>query len=379
MEPRRILAHMQERRPAILADLRELVERESPSLDKPAVDRLVDYLGGRISDRGARVELIPSRHHGDHLRVRWGRPGPDQGLLLCHTDTVWPVGEVNRRPFRVSDGWAWGPGIHDMKGGIAQLLAAMGAMRDLGIDPALPLVAIFNSDEEIGSPESRELIEEEGRRSRYCLVLEPPTDEGHLKTFRKGVGNFQLRMTGKPAHAGADHAQGASAIQELAHQILRLHSLTDYAAGVTVNVGVVRGGSRSNVVAETAEAEVDFRVPSLALADMVLERMRALGPETPGVQIHLEGGLNRPPMERTPAIVALYRRASDLAAEMGFALGEGGTGGASDGNFVAALGTPVLDGLGAMGCGGHALDERVLVEELPWRAALLVRIMQTFN
>ncbi|HCC32301.1 MAG TPA: carboxypeptidase [Clostridiales bacterium] len=379
MESRLILSHLQARLPAILEDLRELVERESPSLDKPAVDRLVDYLGGRLSDLGARVELIRSRDYGHHLRVRWGPPGPVQGLLLCHTDTVWPVGEVNRRPFRVSDGWAWGPGTHDMKGGIAQLLAAMGAMRDLGIGPALPLVAIFNSEEEVGSPESRELIEEEGRRSRYCLVLEPPTGDGHLKTFRKGVGGFRLRVTGKPAHAGADHAQGVSAIQELAHQVLRLHSLTDYAAGLTVNVGVVRGGTRSNVVAETAEAEVDFRVPSLTLADAILQRMKAIGPTSPGLQVSLEGGLNRPPMERTPAIVALYRQAADLAAEMGFAVGEGGTGGASDGNFVAALGTPVLDGLGAMGSGGHALDERVLVEQLPWRAALLVRILQTFN
>jgi glutamate carboxypeptidase len=379
MEPRVLLPHLQARLPAILQDLRELVERESPSLDKPATDHLVEYLGTRLSDLGTHVELIPSRHYGNHLRARWGPPSPDQGLLLCHTDTVWPVGEVRRRPFRVGDGWAWGPGTHDMKGGIAQLLAAIGAMRDLGISPALPWVAIFNSEEEVGSPESRELIEEEGRRSRYCLVLEPPTAEGHLKTFRKGVGGLRLRVTGKPAHAGADHAQGVSAIQELAHQVLRLHSFTDYAAGVTFNVGVIRGGTRSNVVAEAAEADVDFRVPTLALADAILERVKAIGPTLPGVQIKLEGGLNRPPMERTPAIVTLYRRAAELAAEMGFKVGEGGTGGASDGNFVAALGTPVLDGLGAMGTGGHALDERVLVEQLPWRAALLARIMQTFN
>ncbi len=374
-----LLGHLQARLPVILDDLRVLVEQESPSLDKRAVDRLAEYLGNRMSDLGARVELVPSRHYGNHLRARWGPSGPGQGLLLCHTDTVWPVGEVRRRSFRVSDGWAWGPGTHDMKGGIAQLLAALGVMRELAIDPALPLVAIFNSEEEVGSPESRELIEEEGRRSRFCLVLEPPTGEGNLKTFRKGVGGFRLRVTGRPAHAGADHAQGLSAIQELAHQVLRLHALTDYAAGVTVNVGVVRGGSRSNVVAEVAEADVDFRVPSLALADAVLGQMKTLGPITPGVQVSLEGGLNRPPMERTPAIVALYERAAVLAAEMGFAVGEGGTGGASDGNFVAALGTPVLDGLGAMGHGGHALDERVLVEQLPWRSALLVRIMQTFS
>ncbi len=266
-----------------------------------------------------------------------------------------------------------------MKGGIAVLLAALSAMRELRLTPALPVVMVFNSEEEVGSPISRALIEEEGRRSRYALVLEPAVaPDGSLKTFRKGVGNFRLRVTGRPAHAGADHALGISAVHELAHQILRLHALTDYEAGVTVNVGVIQGGTRSNVVAEEAQAEVDVRVPSLALADEIVARVSRLEPVTPGAVVTVEGGLNRPPMERTPAIVELYRRAQALAAELGFAVNEGGTGGASDGNFVAALGTPVLDGLGAVGVGGHALDERVVIEQLPLRAALLVRILQTF-
>ncbi|MDQ7794961.1 MAG: M20 family metallopeptidase [bacterium] len=374
-----LLENLRSRNEDTLRLLRRLVELESPSTSKEALDRLAGFLGECLTGVGARVERIPSRTHGDLLRATWGSPGPGQVLVLCHMDTVWPVGEACRRPFRLADGYAWGPGVYDMKGGIAQFLAAMATMRELGLVSARPVVAVLNSEEEVGSPVSRELIEEEGRQSDYCLVLEPAGGPaGQIKTFRKGVGDFRVRVTGRPAHAGADHARGVSATEELAHQILRLHAMTDYEAGVTLNAGVIRGGSRSNVIAADAEAEVDFRVPTMDLAQALIRRVRSLTPVTPGAELTIEGGLNRPPMERTPAIVALFQKARALACELGFDLEEGGTGGASDGNFVAALGTPVLDGLGAVGAGGHALDERVAVDQLPLRAALLVRILQVF-
>ena len=363
--------------------LKSVVEVESPSLDKAATDRLVTLLKGKLEQLGCQVTRLAQREFGDHLLARyWPErlgPAPDgQLLVLCHIDTVWPVGETGRRPFRIGDGRAFGPGVEDMKGGVVQALMALQALNDLGLQPKRPVVLLFNTDEEVGSPTSRPFIEAEARKSEAAFVLEPAVStEGMIKTFRKGVGMFKVRVEGKAAHAGADHQRGVNAIEELAHQVLRIQAMTDYAAGTTLNVGLVAGGSRSNVVPALAEASVDCRVSSVAEGDRVVQAMLGLRPVNPATSITVTGGLNRPPMERTPAIVAMFERARTFAAEMGLPLGEAGTGGGSDGNFTAALGTPTLDGMGAVGEGGHAVDEYLILRFMPERAALLARLLQT--
>jgi len=372
---------MQGREQQFVDLLREVVELESPSLDKATTDKLVTWIAGKLQDLGCTVERIAQEQYGDHLIARyWPEhlgPAPEGQLLaLCHLDTVWPAGEIVWRPFRVEDGKAYGPGAMDMKGGVVQALMALQAINDLGLRPARPLVLLFNTDEEIGSRTSRPLIEQEALRSKATFVLEPA--EGiSIKTFRKGVGMFRVCVQGRAAHAGADHKRGVNAIEELAHQILRIQALTDYSSGTTLNVGVVSGGSRTNVVPASAEASVDCRVSTMAEAERITETMKALQPVNPAAKLTVDGGLNRPPMERTEAIVAMYEKARGLAAELGFELPETGTGGGSDGNFTAALGVPTLDGLGAIGHGGHAIDEYLVIRYMPERAALLVRLWES--
>lgn len=382
--PHEILAYMRQREPQMVELLGRLVETESPSLDREATGRLVDLLEAELRQLGCTTERRPQERYADHLLARYWPGGgsaaasrPDgQLLVLCHIDTVWPVGETAWRPFRVEEGRAYGPGSMDMKGGVVQALYALRALGELGIAPSRPVVLLFNTDEEVGSPTSRPLIEEQARLSRAVFVLEPA--EGvSIKTFRKGVGQFRVRVEGRAAHAGADHQRGVNAIEELAHQIIRIQGLTDYATGTTLNVGVVTGGSRSNVVPASAEASVDCRVCSMTEAHRILETMRALRPVNPAAKLVVEGGVNRPPMERSPAIAAIFERARALGAELGLDITEAGTGGASDGNFTAALGLPTLDGLGAVGEGGHAVDEYLITRYMPERAALLVRLLAT--
>jgi glutamate carboxypeptidase len=364
---------------AIVETLRWLVEAESPSRDPAALDRLGDRIAAECRALGATVDGVRVDGHGTHLRAAW--PGPPgaagQTLVLCHRDTVWPVGTLQRMPFRVADGRASGPGSFDMKGGIAQALWAVRALGSLGRSPRRALVLLCTADEEVGSPSSRSLIEAEGRRSAAALVVEPAhTPQGALKTARKGVGRFSVAIRGRASHAGSDPDKGVSAVQELAHQVLRLHALTDPVRGTTVNVGVVAGGTRPNVVAAEARAEVDLRVTSLAEAERVAAAIHGLAPVTPGAEVVVAGGLTRPPLERTPQVVALFRRAQAIAAELGFRLGEGSVGGGSDGAFTAALGIPTLDGLGAVGDGAHAEHEHVIVARMPERAALLARLLE---
>jgi len=379
----RILNYMHEHQSDCQQLLQSIVERESPSLDKAATDQLVDFLAGKLVSLGCEVTRLSQRDFGDHLLARyWPErcgPAPEgQLLVLCHIDTVWPVGEVSRRPFRIEGGNAYGPGVEDMKGGVTQALMALQAFNDLNLCPARPVVLLFNTDEEVGSPTSRPHIEAEARKSQAAFVLEPAVStEGMIKTFRKGVGMFKVKVQGRAAHAGADHQRGVNAIEEMARQVLAIQVMTDYAVGTTLNVGVISGGSRSNVVPALAEASVDCRVSSAAEGDRVVQAMLGLKPVNPAATLTVSGGLNRPPMERTPAIVAMFERARTFAAEMGFALGEAGTGGGSDGNFTAALGTPTLDGMGAVGDGGHAVDEYLILRFMPERAALLVRLLQT--
>lgn len=351
--------------------LQQIVNLESPSYEKLAVDKLGQFLTEQFKALGAQVDVVPQERVGDHLAVRWGE-GTDQVTILCHMDTVWPLGTIAERPFRVEDGKAYGPGTFDMKGGIVIALYALLALGELGCQPKKRIVVLVNSDEELGSPTSQELIELHAKDSDYVLVPEPgnpPT--GALKTSRKGVGRFEMLIRGKAAHSGANHEKGISAIEELARQILKLHALTDYDTGVTVNVGVVSGGIQPNVVPAQARAEIDLRVTSAHQAKHMVEKILSLKATRPGIEMEIKGGINRPPMERSPQIVALYEQAKRLGAKLGLELEETSTGAASDGNFTAALGIPTLDGLGAVGDGAHAITEHVIIQSLIKRAALL--------
>lgn len=365
----------EKRKQDMIEELGRVVELESPSNDKSAVDELADYLAGRLRQAGAEVELSEQGRRGNHVIARWGDMDKDTILIIGHMDTVWPIGEVAERPFTVKEGKAYGPGVFDMKAGLVQVLFALEELDPAQSDNSV--IVLFNSDEEIGSPTSRPIIEDLASECQAAFVLEPSVPpEGALKTFRKGVGMFEIEVTGKAAHAGADHQQGVSAIDEMSRLVLRLHDMTDYEAGITVNVGVVEGGTRSNVVAEKAVAEVDLRVSTMEQAEQMEERILSLEAEDDDAVLEITGGLNRPPMERTPLIVDLFEKAQAIGQEMGLDLKQAGTGGGSDGNFTAAKGVPTVDGLGAVGAGGHSVDEHIVLSELPKRTALLASLIK---
>ncbi len=377
----RVLAYLEQHLPAMTELLVQLVEMESPSDDKPSLDRLAEALAGQFRAVGAQVEVLPQAKAGNHLRARWvgigGEPAAGGVLLLCHMDTVWDLGTLVRRPIRIENGLLYGPGAFDMKGGIVNALWAMRALRDLGLLPAHRVTLLVTSDEEVGSRTSRPIIEAEAITHDAVFVLEPAQPpHGSLKTWRKGVGLYRVSVTGRAAHAGVDHQEGINAIEELAHLILAIQGFTDYEAGTTVNVGVVRGGTRSNVIPESASARVDVRVMNTAEAERLHARMHGLQPHLPGAKIQVSGGLNRPPMPRTAETARLYAQAEALAAGMGFRITEAGSGGGSDGNLTAALGVPTLDGMGVVGNGGHADYEHVVLASLPERAALLAAMIR---
>jgi glutamate carboxypeptidase len=291
-------------------------------------------------------------------------------------DTVWDIGTLRAMPCKVSDGRIWGPGVLDMKAGIVQMIFALRALRDTAGHLPGNVEVLIVSDEEVGSPTSRPIIESLAKKADVVFVVEPALGlAGALKTERKGVGDYTVKITGKASHAGVDFRAGASAITELAHQIGIIERFTDLKRGLTVNPGVVRGGSHNNVVAAEAEVEVDVRIPKLADEKLIAKKFRGLKPRNRRCQLQVTGGINRPPLERSPAIAAWFQRARALAHEMGWKLDEASTGGGSDGNFTAALGIPTLDGLGGVGEGPHAANESVLIRELPRRAALLAGLM----
>ncbi len=374
-----LLSYCEARQPWLLETIETLVRLESPTTDKAAVDRCGAELSRRLVAIGARVQRLPRQDAGDHVLAEFGC-GTRQVLLLAHLDTVWPVGQLARMPLHVADGRLAGPGVYDMKAGLAIGMLAAQALLDEA--PSMPgrIVMLCTTDEETGSASSRAVIEDEARRSEAVLVLEPSLPGGGVKTSRKGCGVFELRVAGVPAHAGIEPGRGASAVHELARQVLALEQFRDAARGITINVGTIAGGTRTNVVAADARAGVDVRVDRLDDLTRVEHAIRALRPHLDGTSLTITGAIDRPPMERTPAVVNLYQQAKDVAAGLGRLLDEGGTGGGSDGNLTAALGVPTLDGLGATGGGAHALDEHVVVGDLPWRAALVAGLMaRIFN
>ena len=372
----RILRFLQEHEEEMLEDLRLFVEQETPSTEKKLLDDFARFLAGYAATVGGRAEILPAVGSGNHVRIRWDDEGSGLPIfLLGHYDTVWAEGTIKEMPFGVRGDIATGPGVFDMKCGLVQGFWAVRALREVaGIKR--PMVFVCNSDEEVGSPTSRALIEEEARGAATVLVLEPSLG-GALKTARKGVGRYSVRVTGRPSHAGLDPEGGISAIEEMARLVLELHGHTDHRSGTTINVGVIGGGTRYNVVAAEAFAEVDVRAVTVAEAERMNEILLSLEPQHGGAEVRVEGGVIWPPMERTAKIAELFNHARSLAGEIGFDLEEGLAGGASDGCFCAALGVPVLDGLGAVGGGAHAADEHVEVASMVPRAALVARLLET--
>jgi glutamate carboxypeptidase len=355
-----------------------LVQLESPTDDKPAVDRCGLELASRLREIGGRVSAITTATVGNHLRAEFGA-GRRQVLLLGHFDTVWPVGQLARMPLTANGDALSGPGIFDMKAGISLGMLATRALLEVAPPRDCRVVMLWTTDEETGSGTSRGLVETEATRSEAVLVLEPALPGGAVKTSRKGCGEYEMVIRGVAAHAGVDPGKGVSAIRELARQVLAIETLQDLERGVSLNVGIIEGGTRPNVIAEEARAHIDARAPTRADAERLDAALRALTPHLTGATITLTGGFSRPPMERTEGVQRLYQLAQSVSTEMGVSIQEGSTGGGSDGNFCAALGVPTLDGLGAVGDGAHALHEHVVISALVPRATLIAGLLERLS
>jgi glutamate carboxypeptidase len=372
------LAFFNNRRGQIVSTIRELVEIESPSDNKAAVDRIADAIAHKFSQLGGQVRIHPAKNFGDHLQVDFpGKSATQPVLLLGHYDTVYPLGTLATMPCRVVDDKLSGPGVLDMKSGIALMLQALAALREWQSGLPRPVTVLLVSDEEVGSETSRPITESLAKKSAAVLVLEPSYGpEGAVKTARKGVGEYLVKVTGQASHAGLDFQKGVNAILELARQIEKISAFTDLKKGLTVNVGIISGGSRTNVVPAVASTQVDVRIARMKDAAGIDRKMRSIRPFNRKCKIEIKGGINRPPMERTAGVAALYAQAKAIAHDLGWTLGEAAVGGGSDGNFTAGLGIPTLDGLGAVGDGAHAKHEHILISELPRRAALLAGLIE---
>jgi glutamate carboxypeptidase len=380
MNPRAYLEYCQSDLDAMLKCLRQAVEIESPTLSKPHVDRMADFFAQEFERSQGKVTRLTHPTAGAAVVGEfWSRAGvtlPKRRkpiLLLGHMDTVWDAGTLERMPFRISRGRAYGPGILDMKAGIVCGLWAIRALQKLHVTPSSPIRFFLNSDEEMSSLAFRKQILDEARRARAVLVLEPA--QGHaLKTARKGVGEFRIIVHGRSAHAGVNPGAGVNAIDELARQILRINDFSQSIPGASLSVGVVQGGTRSNVVPDLASVAVDVRIARVADKRIIEQKVYGMKPFNPKARLEIRGGINRPPMERVRA-EGLFKLAQELGRQMGMKIEEASTGGGSDGNFTAALGIPTLDGLGGVGDGAHAVHEHIIIRELPRRAALLAALL----
>jgi glutamate carboxypeptidase len=373
------LRYFESRKDDIAQTVRQLVEQESPSDNKPAVDRIASMLAGRFEKLGGHSKLHRTAGFGDHLQVDFDGKRGQPVLLLGHYDTVYPLGTLSTMPCRIADGRLTGPGALDMKSGIASMLHAIEALRSWHEDALpRPVTVLLVSDEEVGSDTSRHITENLAKKSAAVLVMEPSYGlKGAVKTARKGVAEYKLKVTGKAAHSGLDFEKGVSAILEISRQIPQISKLTQLKRGVTVNVGLISGGTRVNVIPAEATATIDVRIARMKDAAGINRQLRALRPQNRKCKLELTGGLNRPPMERTPGVAALYAQASAIAKQLGWKLEEAAVGGGSDGNFTAGLGIPTLDGLGGVGDGAHAPHEFILLAELPRRTALLAELIES--
>lgn len=378
MNPKAVLACAETRSEWIRTSLRDLVRQESPSEDPAGVNAAVTMVEAHARALGGRIRRHRQKKFGDILELRFGptRSPRKPILLLGHLDTVWPTDTLKTMPWSEKDGRLYGPGVFDMKAGVVMALAAVDILRELKL--SRPIILLLNSDEEVGSDVSRPITEKLALESSAVFVLEPAQGLA-CKTARKGVGHYVVQVTGIAAHSGVDFERGHSAILELAKLVQTISSFTDLSIGRTVNCGVISGGTRSNVIAQTAATEVDVRIAKASDAPRVEKLFRSLKPSDPHCKLQITGGINRPPMERKPGTVALYKQARKLASEMGFDLPEASTGGGSDGNFTAALGIPTLDGMGAVGAGAHATHEHVLAEHLVPRTALLAALLASID
>lgn len=378
MEGKAIREYFSKRPDAIVGAIGELVDIESPSLDIARSQDAADLIVNRALETGAdlQIERVSAAGYGDHLVIR-AFPSPEKPyLLIGHTDTVHPVGTKAQNPTRIEDDKFFGCGIFDMKANIVLMLEALRFFTETGTRPARPVTIVLSCDEEIGSKTGRAIIEKEAEGSAACFVFEPSA-AGRVKTGRKGTGMYTVKTHGVPAHAGLEPEKGVNAILELAYQIQALQALNAPDAGTTVNVCTAKGGTTSNVIPEHAECSADVRFTSMAEAARIDKAIKALKPVDERVSLTITGDSNRPPLERTEAVVRLFHKAKDLAAGFGYELGETQVGGASDGNFVAALGIPVLDGLGVKGDGAHTLTEHILVSDIPDRAALITCLLSS--
>ena len=386
VEAQRRLGYFDKRRDEIVSTIRELVEIESPSDNKAAVDRIAEAVAHKFSQLGGEIRFHRAQDFGSHLQVNFGGKSAKPVLLLGHYDTVYPLGTLATMPCRAAHNRLTGPGVLDMKAGIALMLHALAGLQEwhselnskeqTGGLPR-PVTVLLVSDEEVGSNSSRAITESLAKKAAAVLVLEPSYGlHGAVKTARKGVGEYLVKVTGKASHAGLDFQKGVNAILELSRQIEKISSFTNLKKGLTVNVGIVSGGSRTNVVPAEAAAQIDVRIARIKDAAGIDKKMRSLRPFNRKCKIEITGGINRPPMERTPGVAALYEQAVAIARELGWKLGEAAVGGGSDGNFTASLGIPTLDGLGGVGDGAHAMHEHIVISELPRRAALIAGLIE---
>jgi glutamate carboxypeptidase len=372
-----VLRWLTNREREMVEQVRELVVRESPTHNKPACDALCNYLARQFEAVGGRVKVHRRPAAGNHLQVEFPGPrGRRPVLLLGHYDTVYDLGTLAIMPWREYKGRLFGPGVFDMKSGIAQIMFALGALKAVKGGLSRPVKVWLVSDEEEGSDSSRSMTEKLASQCEAVFVCEPAGPGGALKTARKGVGGFLIRVTGQASHSGLDFEKGQNAILEVSHQIQAVSRLTDLKRGITLNVGVIRGGTRTNVVAAEAIAEVDLRIARKSDGPVMERKVKSLRPVNRKCTLQIEGGVNRPPMERTKRVAALFQMAQKVALDLGFSLNEIAVGGGSDGNFTGGLGIPTLDGLGAVGDGAHAQHESVVAADLPRRAALLAGLIE---
>lgn len=368
------VSEFERRLPQTVALLKDLVELESPTQDKSHIDKLGMFIADQGRRLNAKVKNYPQEHAGDHWSFSWGSGDPEF-LLLTHIDTVYALGTLDELPWRVEREKIFGPGILDMKAGIAIALTVVEALQSTGAEPIRGVTLLCTSDEETGSETSQNIIEAIAQEHRLTLCLEPALPGGSLKTWRKGIGDFELRTEGVAAHAGLDPNPGVNAILEMAHQILELKKIANPEKGTSINLGTIEGGTRTNVVAETCRCIFEVRVKNKSEQEIVDRALAAHTPKLKGSKVSLDGSWNRPPMQRNPLMVETFGHAQAIVKDIGISLSEGGTGGGSDANFVAALGLPVLDGLGAVGEGAHSRTENIQVSSLPERAAILAALI----